>query len=219
MRLFLGFLVALLMAACGSTATPTRERADIPTTELAANPATANPAASNSAEAGGALSPTSAPVVAVVSDARLWKYVDSGWVSLRGNEEVGVFTTELRAFVITSQEELEAFQGGTNVKRSNGTSASLSRVDFASSVLIAAYYLWRPLQGDPLSVVGFSLDGDRADVLLELEDSPQGKKYPYLLAPMTMVAIGRSNFPSGAPVSFVFRLNGDPQATVVATVN
>ena len=66
--------------------------------------------------------------------------------------------------------------------------------------------------------MAFSLDGDRADVLLELEDAPQGKQYPYLLAPMTMVAVDRSHFTSGAPVKFVFRLNGGLQATVVASV-
>ena len=44
------------------------------------------------------------------------------------------------------------------------------------------------------------------------------REYPYLLAPMTMVAIDRSHFPSGAAVNFVFRLNGEPRATVVATV-
>lgn len=207
-RLFLGFLIALLLAACGGNVTPTREKADLPT---------ANPTAILE-DAGNTLSPTGTPAAANVSDARLWKYVNSGWLSLRGNEEVGVFTSELRAFVITSQEELDAFQDGTNIKRSFGNSASLGRIDFTNSILLAAYYLWRPLQGDPLSIVGFSLDGDRADVLLELEESPQGKEYPYLLAPMTMVAIDRSHFPSGAPVNFVFRLNGGAQATVVATV-
>ena len=203
-RLFLALLIAFLVAACGGDATPSPENAEVPT---------ANPE-----DAGGTLSPTSIPVAAAVSAAPRWKYVNSGWVSLRGNEEVGVFTKELRAFVITSQEELDAFQDGTNIKRSYGTTASLGRIDFPNSILLAAYYLWRPLQGDPLSIVGFSLEGDRADVRLELEDSPQGKEYPYLLAPMTMVAIDRSHFPSGTPVNFVFRLNGDLQATVVATV-
>ena len=74
------------------------------------------------------------------------------------------------------------------------------------------------LRRGPLSIVGFSLDGDRADVLLELEVSPQGKQYPYLLAPMTMVSVDRSHFATGAPISFVFRLDNETEATVVATV-
>ena len=129
-----------------------------------------------------------------------------------------------RVFVITSQEALDAFQLAFSLRRSLGTTASLGRVDFPSSILLAAYYLWRPLQGDPLSVVGFSLDGHRADVQLELEASPQGKEYPYLLAPMTMVTLERSLFPPGERIEFVFQLSGAPlsvesMATVSATVN
>jgi hypothetical protein len=64
-------------------------------------------------------------------------------------------------------------------------------------------------------------------VLLELEDSPQGKEYPYLLAPMAMVALDRSLFPQGERIEFVFRvfqtngepLNEAPPVTVSAIVN
>jgi hypothetical protein len=137
----------------------------------------------------------------------------------RGDAQGGVFAEQLRVFVITSQEALDAFQLAFSLRRSLGTTTSLGRVDFPGSFLLAAYYLWRPLQGDPLSVVGFSLDGRRADVLLELEPSPQGKEYPYLLAPMTMVTLDRSLFPEGERIEFVFQLDGQPQATVSATVN
>ena len=129
-----------------------------------------------------------------------------------------MFSQQLRAFVIVSQAQLDEFQEGFIFKRSWGTTNSLGRVDFPNSILLAAYYLWRPFQGDPLSVVGFSLEGNRADVLLDLEESPQGKEYPYLFAPMTMVAVDRSHFPVGEAVEFVFHLNGEPQATVVATI-
>ena len=203
-RFFLAILFALLLVACGGNAAPSPDNANIPT--------------AIAESAGVTISPTNTMVAAAVSEAPIWKYVNSGWVSLRGKGEVGDFTSELRAFVITNEEEMDAFQDGTSMKRSYGTTASLGRVDFSDSILLAAYYLWRPLQGDPLSVVGLSLDGDRADIRLELEESPQGKEYPYLLAPMTMVAVDRSHFPSGAPVNFVFRLNGGPHATVVATV-
>ena len=67
-------------------------------------------------------------------------------------------------------------------------------------------------------MVGFSLDGHRAEVLLELEDSAQGREYPFLYAPMAMVAIDRSLLPVGEPIDFVFILNGEPQATVVASL-
>jgi hypothetical protein len=118
--------------------------------------------------------------------------------------------------VITNQEELDAFEQSVIIRVSRGTGTSLGRIQFPESILLVAYYLWRPLQGDPLSVVGVSLNAGRADIHLELEESAQGKEYPYLLAPMTMVAVDRSRFPMGEPTDFVFHLNGDPMATVPA---
>jgi hypothetical protein len=129
-----------------------------------------------------------------------------------------VFTGRLRAYVITSQEQFDVFQRSIAVKRSQGSTTSLGRAKFPDSVLLAAYYLWRPLQGDPLSVTGISLEGHEATVDLELAESPQGKEYPYLYAPMTMVTVDRSFFPAGEPLNFVFRLNGEPVATVLATI-
>jgi hypothetical protein len=153
-----------------------------------------------------------------------WRYVNSGWGLPLGNAPGGVFAEELRGFVITSQESLDTFQLAFSLRRSLGTTTSLGRVDFPNSILLAAYFLWRPLQGDPLSVVDFSLDGQRAEVLLELDDSPQGKEYPLLMAPMAMVALDRSLFPQGERIEFVFRLkggsrNGEPPVTVSAIVN
>lgn len=187
----LALMAAILMAACGSTATSTS-------------------------------SPTSTPVQinleAVAFQPPLWRYVNSGWVSPSQEEDVGALSQRLRVFVITSQEELDGYEQRFALKRTWGTATSLGRVDFPNSILLAAYYLWRPYQGDPLSVVGFSLEGTRADLLLELEESPQGKEYPYLYAPMTMVAVERSHFPAGKAVEFVFYLNGEAQETIVATV-
>ena len=167
-------------------------------------------------------SPTGAPIAAesepAAPEAPLWRYVNSGWVSPRGETELDVFRPQLRAFVISSQAELDEFHRGFVMKRVWGTTTSLGRVDFTNSVVLAAYYMWRPFQGDPLSVVGFSLEGRQAEVLLDLEESPQGREYPYLLAPMTMVAVDRPEIPAGETVEFVFYLNGEPQITVVATV-
>jgi hypothetical protein len=149
----------------------------------------------------------------------LWRYVNSAWVTPKNAEQPGAFAQELRAFVITNQEELDRYNGDFNARLTRGTTTSLGRIDFLESVLVAAYYIWRPVQGDPLSVVGFSLDGRRATVELDLEESPQGRARPYLMAPMTMVAIDRSIFPSGQPVEFEFNVNGEPAAKVVATID
>ena len=190
-RLSLTVMTVILLVACGGAATST-------------------------------VSLTSTPI-AVVSEAAtpevpLWRYVNSGWVSPYRKVDSGVFSQQLRPFVITSQAELDEFEEGFIFKRTWGTTTSLGRVDFPNSILLAAYYVWRPYQGDPLSVVGFSLEGHRADVLLDLEESPQGKEYPFLFAPMTIVAVDRSHFPAGEAVEFVFHLNGEPQATIIATV-
>jgi hypothetical protein len=178
------------------------------------------------AACGGGSSPTILPIetlgatsVGTASpEAPLWRYVNSGWVSPYDVPAAEVFTGRLRVYVITSQEELDAFHRSITVKRSQGTATSLGRVKFPDSVLLAAYYLWRPLQGDPLSVTGITLEGHQTTVELELAESPQGKEYPYLYAPMTMVSVDRSLFPKGEPLSFVFQLNGEPATTVLATI-
>ena len=208
-RLLVASLAAALLTACGAGATATA----LPAPTLTPAPTLAPPTP-----------PATATPEAVSTAPPLWRYVNSGWGLPRGEGQGGVFTEQLRVFVITSQEALDAFQLAFSLRRSQGTTASLGRVDFPNSILLAAYYLWRPLQGDPLSVVGFSLDGRRAEVQLELEDSPQGKEYPYLLAPMTMVALDRSLFPPGERIEFVFQLSGAPPgaesfATASVTVN
>ena len=164
-------------------------------------------------------SPTEIPEATVSVGAPLWRYVNSGWVTPHDAEQASPFAQELRAFVITSQEELDRYNGEFTSRLTRGTTTSLGRIDFVESVLVAAYYVWRPFQGIPLSVVGFSLDGHRASVELDLEESPQGRARPYLLAPMTMVAVDRSIFPSGQPIEFDFQVNGKPAAKVVATID
>ena len=160
-----------------------------------------------------------------VSTRPQWRYVNSGWVSPGPEDQVGPLEEEFRVFVITSQEELDAFQATARIRISRGTTTSLGRVDFPNSILVAAYLMWKPVQGDPLSVVGFTFEPGksgtrgRADVRMELEDSPQGRERPYLLAPMTMVALDRSIFPKGEPIDFVFHLNGEQMDTLAATLD
>ena len=166
---------------------------------------------------GASSSETDGPEVAA-GEAPPYRYVNSGWVYPNVSDDLQVFSEELKVFVITSQDELDAYQQGFTTKRTLGNTTTLARIDFPNSILLAAYYLWRPFQGDPLSVEGFSVEGNRADVLLELDDSPQGKEYPYLLAPMIMVAVDRAQFTEGEALDFIFHLNGEPHTTVNATV-
>ena len=164
------------------------------------------------------------PATATATRLPAWKYVNSGWASPVPEDQVGPLKEDFRAFVITSQEELDEFQARSRIRISRGTTTSLGKIDFPNSILVAGYLMWRPVQGDPLSVVGFNFEAGKggaaglAEVRLELEDSPQGRERPYLLAPMTMVALSRTIFPHGEPVDFVFQLNGETVATVTAAV-
>ncbi len=148
-----------------------------------------------------------------------FRYVNSGWVSPLDWQEAGPFAAELRAFVIGSQEELDAFEEGFVSKRIYGNATTLERIEFDRVALLAAYYVWRPVRGDPLSVAGLQLEQERAVVQVELDEDPQGREYPYLFAPMIMVAVERSLFPEGEPVEFVFELNGRPEVIRTATPN
>ncbi|HIN24668.1 MAG TPA: hypothetical protein EYM73_09830 [Dehalococcoidia bacterium] len=148
----------------------------------------------------------------------LWRYVNSGWVSPSNQQSANAFSRELRVVVITTSEELENFNRNVISKKTVGTGTSLSRAEFPGSVLLVAYLLWLPVQGDPLSVVGIEIDGNRAVVDLELDEDAQGREYPYLYAPMTMVTVDRDKFPAEGPVEFVFRLDGVLQVTLTDTL-
>jgi hypothetical protein len=148
-----------------------------------------------------------------------FRYVDSGWISPEDWQEFGPFTDELRAFVIVSQEELDSFESGFISKVNRGNATSLGRIDFETSVLLAAYYLWRPVKGDPLSVTDVIIKGDRSTVLLDLDDDAQGREFAYLYAPMVMVAVERSLFPEDDVVEFTFELEEHPPIALTATPN
>lgn len=148
-----------------------------------------------------------------------FRYVNSGWISPDGSGQSGAFSKELRTFVIGSEEELDTFESGYVSKVSRGNATTLGRIDFEPSILLAAYYLWRPVKGDPLTVRDVIIQGDHATVLLELDEDAQGREYAYLYAPMVMVAVERSLFPEGEEVEFTFELEGHPSITVNATPN
>ena len=143
-----------------------------------------------------------------------WRYVNSGWVSPLDQQSTNAFSRELRADVITSASELEEFNRAVISKRTRGTGVTLNRADFPASVLLVAYVMWLPVQGDPLSVVDIEIDGRKVVVDLELDAESQGREYPYLFAPMTMVALDRSKFPADGSVSFDFRLDNEFQLTI-----
>ena len=180
------FAIALLAACGGGAATPDGESKD----------------AESAVQSGAA------------PELPAWRYVNSGWVSPINEQSTNAFSRELRAAVITSAQEMAEFNRNVISKRTNGTGTTLNRAEFPGSVVLVAYVMWLPVQGDPLTVVGLEIDGNRAVVELELEEDAQGREYPYLYAPMTMVTVDRTIFPEQGPVEFEFKLAGETSFTV-----
>ena len=148
----------------------------------------------------------------------IWRYVNSGWVAPRDDQSAGAFSKELRVAVITSDLEMLLFNQEVVGKRTYGRGDTLGRPEFPGSVVLVAYLLWLPVQGDPLSVIGMEIEGNLVVVQLELEEDAQGRELPYLYAPMTMVTVDRSDLPINGPVDFQFRLDGETLATVTDTL-
>ena len=148
----------------------------------------------------------------------IWRYVNSGWVTPLGEESADAFSRDLRVGVITSDLEMMNFNREVVSKRTNGTGVTLSRPKFPGSVVLVAYLLWLPVQGDPLSVIGMEVEGNLVEVILELEEDAQGREFPYLYAPMTMVTVDRSDLPLNGMVDFEFKLAGETLATVSDTL-
>ena len=148
----------------------------------------------------------------------IWRYVNSGWVAPRDEQSAGAFSKELRVAVITSDLEMLLFNQEVVGKRTYGRGDTLGRPEFPGSVVLVAYLLWLPVQGDPLSVIGLEIEGNLVVVQLELEEDAQGRELPYLYAPMTMVTVDRSDLPINGPVDFQFRLDGETLATVTDTL-
>ena len=148
----------------------------------------------------------------------IWRYVNSGWVTPLGEESADAFSRDLRVAVITSELEMIDFNREVVSKRTKGTGVTLSRPKFPGSVVLVAYLLWLPVQGDPLSVIGMEVEGNLVEVILELEEDAQGRELPYLYAPMTMVTVDRSDLPLNGTVDFEFKLAGETLATVSDTL-
>ena len=133
--------------------------------------------------------------------------------------EAEPFAETLKAFVITSEQELRDFLSGLDLIRMRGNAETLNRTDFSEEIVFAAYYFWRPLKGDPLYLQTIALRGTEVTVYLELEEDPQGRESPYLLAPMSISALDKSDLPAGTPLDIVWRVNGEEAANLMVTLD
>ena len=148
------------------------------------------------------------------------RFLQGGWVVPNGTElETDPFAETLKAFIITTEEERRSFLDGLDLIRLRRSLEPLNRTDLAQEVVLGTYYLWRPLKGDPLSLVRTTLNGTVVEVSLELEEDPQGRERPYLMAPLYIVALKREELPSKVPMTFVFLLNGEVATTRTITLD
>ena len=151
------------------------------------------------------------------ADGLVVRYLVGGWVVPRGPDGRSEPSSEtLKTAIITSQEALTAFLGRFELIFYRGNPQSLDNVDFAEDVVVAAYYLWRPLKGDPLSIRGVSVKDAMVEVDVELEADPQGRERPFLMAPLQIVALDREDLGPAGAVEFLFRVNGDVSGTETA---
>ena len=147
------------------------------------------------------------------------RFLLGGWL-LPKNVDSGAdpFAETLKAFVITTEEELREFLDGVHLLRPRGNRESLNRTDLSRKLMVAVYYLWRPLKGDPLSLEKTVVNGTEVEVQFELLADPQGRESPFLLAPLYIAALDKEHLPLGVPIRFAFLVNGELAANRAATL-
>ena len=103
------------------------------------------------------------------------RFLLGGWVAPKDEDaDDRPFADTLKAFVITTDEGLREFLDSLDLLRVRGSQESLNRADLSDVVVVAMYYLWRPLKGDPLSLEEARLSGNEVRIRLELVGGPPG---------------------------------------------
>ena len=140
------------------------------------------------------------------------RFLLGGWVAPEGEdaEVTETFSETLRSFVVTSEQELTELLSSFDLVRVRGSLQILNQSNFDEVVVVAAYYMWRPLKGDPLSIGRVVVKGTDVRIDLELEEKPQGREAPFLMAPLQIAALAREDLPRGGAVRFQFSVNGRP---------
>lgn len=140
------------------------------------------------------------------------RFLVGGWV-LPEDEEADPFVDTLRAFILTSEDEIRELLDGVDFLRLRGSLDSLHKADLDQVIVVAVYHMWRPLKGDPLSIANVFLNDTEVEVNLELEADPQGREFPYLVAPLYIAAIQKKDLPKEGPLNFLFKVNGEEAVT------
>jgi hypothetical protein len=162
--------------------------------------------------------PTPPPASATLGKELPARFLVGGWALPQKENASSPFAETLRAFVLTSEREMQVFLEGMRVGQLRGDLKSLTENDFNRSIVVAVYYLWRPVKGDPMTIDTVRLKGDEVTVEITLVDSAPGREFPFLLAPMQVVALDQDAFPRNKPLSFNFLLNGKSASVIERTI-
>ena len=119
-----------------------------------------------------------------------FRFLLGGWVNPK-DQEADPFVERLEVRLVQSEEQMRDFLEGVDLLRVRGRTEVLGDTDFTQTLIVASYYLWRPLKGDPLSVEKVFIDEGVVHVDMLLEEDPQGRERPYLLAPMYMFSLDK----------------------------
>ncbi len=145
-----------------------------------------------------------------------FRFLLGGWVNPT-DQETDPFVERLEVRLLQSDEQLRDFLEGVDLLRVRGRTDVLGDTDFTRTLIVATYYLWRPLKGDPLSVERVFIDEGAVHVDMLLEDDPQGRERPYLLAPLYMFSLDKEVLRENGARAVRFILNGAAVAELPMT--
>ena len=145
-----------------------------------------------------------------------FRFLLGGWVNPT-DQETDPFVERLEVRLLQSDEQLRDFLEGVDLLRVRGRTDVLGDTDFTRTLIVATYYLWRPLKGDPLSVERVFIDEGVVHVDMLLEDDPQGRERPYLLAPLYMFSLDKEVLRENGARAVRFILNGAAVAELPMT--
>ena len=144
------------------------------------------------------------------------RFMLGAW-TLPHEEDRNPFRETLKGFIISNERQLEEFLGGLRLFQLRGTVENLAKTDFDRTLIVATYYMWRPLKGTPLSIESLSVKDKEVEVTVRLDEEAIGKERPFLMAPLEVVAIASKQLAKNVPIKFTFKLNGKIVATMYHT--
>ena len=147
------------------------------------------------------------------------RFILSGWILPKNEEKSSPFSETLGISILSDESQLEFFLDSIQLIRLHGNFETLSNIDFNESILVAVYYMWRPIRGNPLTISQPYVSNGSVMISVELDDKSTGKEFPFLYAPLEMSSINRNGLPTNNSVQFIFTLNDDRSTIVSHTLN